>query len=47
MASVLECWLARPASALVVIVTIALVSIGGAQAPPRVDTSSILSLIHI
>ena len=41
MASVRERRIARPASALVVIVTIALVSIGGAQAPPRVDTSSI------
>ena len=41
MASVRERRLARPASALVVIVTIALVSIGGAQAPPGVDTSSI------
>ncbi len=41
MASVRARWLTRPASVLAVIATVALVSVGGAQAPQRVDTSSI------
>ncbi len=41
MASGRERWIARPASVLAAIATVALVSVGGAQAPQPVDTSSI------
>ncbi len=41
MASVRERWPTRRASVLAVIATVALVSVGGAQAPQRVDTASI------
>jgi cytochrome oxidase Cu insertion factor (SCO1/SenC/PrrC family) len=40
MASVRERWLTRRASVLAVLATLSLVSVNGAQAPQRVDTSS-------